>query len=87
MTVYIRVDLRQLPPAVEVHEQDDFTRFHVVVAESDHAWVQAEALAQLADRSSDEEWHKKLAGMVSYAESKGWVDHGRIRAHVEIERS
>jgi hypothetical protein len=86
--LYIRVDVSQVPPIVAVHEQDDFTRFHVVVAEADHTWVHPDAVAELADRQGDAEWREKLAGMVRFAESKGWTDdQGRIRAHVEVEKS
>ncbi|MEV5843541.1 hypothetical protein AB0M32_16420 [Streptomyces sp. NPDC051985] len=82
--MYLRVDIRQVPPAVEVCERDDFTEFKVVLAAAAHAWVEPGVLAELAGRAEDLAWRDKLEAMVSYARSKGWADErGRVRAHVE----
>ncbi|MEX7469183.1 hypothetical protein AB4Z39_05655 [Mycobacterium adipatum] len=84
--MYLRVDTGTTPPLVEVVEPDDFTSFKVVVVTPAHSWVQPGQLAALAGRDDDPDWQQKLAGMVSYAESKGWVDEqGRIRAHVQTQ--
>lgn len=50
-----------------------------------YAFFDFETLDQLsAGRGADPTWLESLAGMVRYAESKGWVDeHGAIRAHCE----
>jgi hypothetical protein len=85
--MFVRIDVGQVPPVLEVGDQDDFTRFSVVVAVPPHAWVDTGALSSLADRSEDSAWKEQLGGMVRFAETKGWLDeHGRVRAHVEVER-
>jgi hypothetical protein len=82
--MYVHIDPSQIPPGVEVRDADDFTRFHVLLAQPAHAWVDPEVLAAVAGRADDDDWRSKLTGMLRYAESKGWVDaEGRIRAHVE----
>ena len=84
--MYLRVDTTSTPPSVEVVEPDDFTSFKVVVVTPSHSWVDPAGLAALAGRAGDPEWEHNLAGMVGYAESKGWLDEqGRIRAHVEVQ--
>lgn len=84
--MYLRIDSRTTPPLVEVVEPEDFTSFKVVVVTASHSWVDPADLTALAGRAGDPEWQQKLAGMVSYAESKGWLDgQGRIRAHVETQ--
>jgi hypothetical protein len=50
------------------------------------AFVEIEALKGLAgDRASDPDWLSSLDGMVSYAQTKGWVsdDGSSLQAHVE----
>lgn len=82
--MYLRVDTRATPPLVEVVEPDDFSAFKVVIVTSSHSWVEPNELAALAGRADDPDWQRQLAGMMSYAQSKGWLDEqGRIRAHVE----
>jgi hypothetical protein len=82
----LRVDTQTTPPLVEVAEADDFTSFKVVVRTPSHSWVDPTDLAALAGRTDDPDWQQKLAGMVAYAGSKGWLDEqGRIRAHVETQ--
>lgn len=84
--MYLRIDPRTTPPLVEVAEPDDFTSFKVVVVTPSHSWVDPADLTELAGRADDQDWQQKLAGMISYAESKGWLDEqGRIRAHVETQ--
>lgn len=83
----LRIDTHTTPPLVEVTEPDDFTSFKVVVLMSTHSWVDPGDLTELAGRTDDPDWQQKLAGMISYAESKGWLDEqGRIRAHVETSQ-
>lgn len=85
--MYIRVDPSQVPPTVEVREQDDFSRFSLLVAIPSHAWVDPGELIELAGRSDDAAWQEKLAGMLAFARSKGWFDdQGRVRAHVTVEQ-
>jgi hypothetical protein len=82
----IHVDVSQAPPVVELREPEDFTHFSVVVAAPPHAWVHPGALTELAGRSGDGAWQDKLAGMIRFADSQGWLDDtGRIRAHVEVQ--
>lgn len=84
--MYLRIDSRTIPPLVEVVEPEDFTSFTVVVVRPSHSWVDPADLTALAGRTEDPEWQQKLAGMVTYADSQGWLDErGRIRAHVETQ--
>lgn len=84
--MYLRIDPRTIPPLVEVVEPEDFTSFTVVVVRPSHSWVDPADLTALAGRTEDPEWQQKLAGMVTYADSQGWLDkRGRIRAHVETQ--
>lgn len=84
--MYLRIDPSTTPPLVEVVEPEDFTAFKVVVVTTAHSWVNPADLTALAGRADDPDWQQKLAGMVSYAGSKGWLDEqGRIRAHVETQ--
>jgi hypothetical protein len=83
----IRVDVTQVPPVVRLTEPEDFSAFSVVVVAPPHAWVDPAALAELGGRSGDAAWADKLAGMISFAGSQGWLDAaGRIRAHVDLQR-
>jgi hypothetical protein len=53
--------------------------------EGEHLFIGRGALRSLAgERAISPSWLEGFEAMVSYAESKGWVDgEGRIRAHVE----
>lgn len=84
--MYLRIDTAATPPSVEVVEPDDFSSFKVVVVVDGHSWVAPAELAELAGRGADPDWQHKLAGMIDYARTKGWLDDaGRIRAHVEVQ--
>lgn len=84
--MYLRIDPRIIPPHVEVVEPEDFSTFKVVVVTPSHSWVDPADLTALAGRADDPDWQQKLAGMISYADSKGWLDErGRIRAHVDTQ--
>lgn len=84
--MFLRIDTSTTPPLVDVVEPDDFTSFKVVVITPQHSWVDPAGLAALAGRAGDAEWERRLAGMVGYAETKGWLDEqGRIRAHIETK--
>jgi hypothetical protein len=83
--VYIRVDLSQVPPLVELCDQEDFTSFKVSVQAPPHAWIDPSTLTTMAGRADDGAWQSKLTSMIAYARSHGWLDEsGRIRAHVEL---
>jgi hypothetical protein len=42
-------------------------------------------ITDLAGRAEDGAWQERLADMVAYASSRGWVDgRGAVRAHVEL---
>lgn len=85
-TMFLHIDTSTTPPLIEVVDPDDFTAFKVVVATASHSWVSPDDLTELAGRADDPDWQRKLAGMITYADSKGWLDeHGRIRAHVETQ--
>lgn len=84
--MYLRVDVQHVPPIVEVCDPEDFTRFKVVVVTPTHTWVDPRSLTELAGRAGDAAWEDKLGRMISYAQTKGWLDgQGRLRAHVEPE--
>ncbi len=52
--------------------------------DDDHVFVAVDAVRRLAG-SRDQHWDAGFAGMLGYAESKGWMssDGSMIRAHVE----
>ena len=83
--MYIDLDLSVVPPISSLRDADDFERFTVVANRPSHVFVRVEELRRLAgERDDDPEWQAKLAGMIAYAESKGWVgEDGTVRAHVE----
>jgi hypothetical protein len=84
--VYIHIDLTQLPPSVEVCEPDEFNSFSVVASVPPHVWIEPGTVAHIAGRTSDAAWRERLAGMIDYAASKGWVnEHGQVRAHIEVQ--
>ncbi|WP_308163006.1 hypothetical protein [Nocardia alni] len=71
---------------MELRDQDDFTSLSVVVVTPSRVWLDPAGLTELAGRGGDEIWRTQLAGMVDYAESKGWLDEaGRVSAHVRVE--
>ncbi len=52
--------------------------------DASHAWVEVDALRRLAGAAVDDGWEASLAGMVQFAESKGWTDEqGRLQAHCD----
>ena len=44
----------------------------------DPAWVRAQATGRVP-----ESWNDEFAGMLAYAETKGWIVDGFIKGHVE----
>ena len=85
--MYLEIDLSVVPPATVLREPDDFTSFKVVVKEAEHARVSLESLELLAgERAGDPEWRRGLGKMLEYAEQRGWVDDGGVRAHIELRR-
>lgn len=84
--MYLYVDAGHVPPTIELREADDFTSLRVVVVTDDHVWLDPAALAELAGRTGDPAWEDQLTRMVGYADRMGWLDeHGRIRAHVDVQ--
>ena len=74
---------------VETPEGADLAAVSVVLGtppcdQPDHVWVRVAHLAELAGEPAPE-WHESLAGMLGYAQSKGWMndDGDLIMAHVE----
>ena len=55
------------------------------VSESGHVMVEVAAVRRLAEGRVAGSWTEQFSGLLSYADSKGWLDDGgrRIRAHVE----
>ncbi|MBM9468347.1 hypothetical protein [Nakamurella leprariae] len=56
-----------------------------VAVEDEHAWIPVDLLRRLAGPAADADWETGLAGMLKYAQSKGWYrdSDSSIRAHVE----
>jgi hypothetical protein len=82
--VYIEIDLSVVPPTAVLHEPEDFTSFEIAVRPAEHAWVPVESLEQLAgEHGADPEWRRGLGTMLEYAQQRGWVDGGAVRAHIE----
>lgn len=80
----IRIDLEVIPPAVVLHDAEDFNTFNIVVRSVRHARVPVATLEQLAGcRADDSEWRSDLAKMLDYAGQHGFRDERGIRAHVE----
>jgi hypothetical protein len=52
----------------------------------DRALVQVSAVRDLATGQAGPEWEEGFAGMLEYAEGKGWFDRkaGTIAAHCEL---
>jgi hypothetical protein len=82
--MYIEVDLSTFPAGSTLHDEDDFTRFHIVLREAEHARVPVEFLEGLAgDRAADPEWRRGFEGMLAYARQHGWLDETGVRTHIE----
>lgn len=58
-----------------------------LLPDGNHVLVPVETLRRLAAGKVDEGWDQKFAGMLSYAESQGWMseDGTAVRAHLERE--
>ena len=84
---------------VSLTEADNFRSFKVVSLLADkaklgealksagrydgeHAWITKAWL--IAQAPKDPNWQTEFGKMVSFAQSKGWVQGDAIRAHVEI---
>ena len=51
--------------------------------DGDDVLVQVAWLRSAAGGRATAEWEEGFAGMLAYAERKGWLDGGAVRAHVE----
>jgi hypothetical protein len=52
----------------------------------DHVAVSVDAVRTMAgERAAVADWEQGFAAMLGYAESKGWIVDGAIKAHVEWE--
>lgn len=50
----------------------------------DDAFVDRAIVEQLAEGQVGDDWAERFAGMIAYAEKKGWLDDdGLIQAHIE----
>ncbi|MCD2186177.1 hypothetical protein [Actinomycetospora soli] len=58
-----------------------------LLPDGNHVMVPVETLRRLAAGQVDEGWDHKFAGMLSYAQDKGWMseDGTAVRAHLERE--
>lgn len=53
--------------------------------EADHAYITIDAVRRLAAGRVADDWDERFAGMLAYAQSKGWIDDtaNMIQAHIE----
>ena len=53
--------------------------------EADHAYITIDAVRRLAAGRVADDWDDRFAGMLGYAQSKGWIDDtgNMIQAHIE----
>jgi hypothetical protein len=50
----------------------------------DDAFISPSALQRMAEGSVGADWAERFAGMLAYAEKKGWLDEqGEVQAHIE----
>jgi hypothetical protein len=85
--------------AVSLKEATDFKGFKVTTPNTDgafltkalssagrydgsHAWIAQSWLIEQGKAHGDA-WREEFDVMAAYAQSKGWIDNGAIRAHVE----
>jgi hypothetical protein len=52
--------------------------------DGEHVWLDIAALRALSPLAADPEWVAGYDGVISYAETKGWIDDtgSRVRAHI-----
>jgi hypothetical protein len=48
-----------------------------------HAWLDIDALLN-CDAAPGPRWRQDFTAVIAYAESRGWVRDGRVRAHLEV---
>lgn len=62
-----------------------FSELGVPTEDFCHVFVDLDCLRALAgDRAKDAKWLAGLAAMTEFAERSGWMEAGRVRAHVEL---
>jgi hypothetical protein len=80
----LEIDLSVVPPGVVLRDVDDFTSLSVALLDAQETWISTEELAQLAGpRSHDDAWRAQFDAMLTYAESRGWLADGAVRAHID----
>jgi hypothetical protein len=52
-----------------------------IIAHLDHAWIR-ESWLRSQGLIHGEVWTRQLDAMLAYAESKGWMNAGAVRAHI-----
>ena len=50
--------------------------------DGEHAWIN-EAWLRANTASQGADWQANFEKMLAYAQSKGWIENGSIRAHIE----
>lgn len=75
----LSVELRSCSPADAADLLADLGHF-----EGEHVWLDIARLRDLSPLADDPEWTAGFEGVMSYADSKGWLDasRSRVRAHV-----
>lgn len=71
---------------VAVEDPEDLKSLSVrIESGSTHLWLDPQDIVALVgELSSNPEWSQQFAGMIGYAESKGWTNEaGAVRAHIE----
>lgn len=52
--------------------------------DGEHVWLDIEGLRSLSPLAGDPEWVSGFDGVITYAQTKGWIDESgsRVRAHI-----
>lgn len=82
----LHLDLSVVPPQLTLTESEDCTALSLELIEFEHAYIAPGLLHQLATESPKSPgWEERFAGMIAFAEGKGWVrpEDGAVRVHVE----
>ena len=50
-----------------------------------HLWIDIAYVRELAGDTADAEWNTQFESMLTYAATKGWIDHptNRVEAHLQ----
>ena len=81
--VFTSLSVRSSLSGFELHQAMAAQRIGVPDADGAHVWLDPASLLAAADAGGE---HRidGVAGMIAFAATRGWIDHGgRVRAHLE----